>query len=102
MHNPGTVSKKIINLTVRVTRQAKIQETIVINIPKTPVITMAVTGIMSRISAIMKMIMDITTTGVTGTDIGGKKNMFTKVTLNGDLKIMTIETITGAGNSNRN
>lgn len=102
MHNPGTVSKIIINLTVMVTRQAKIPETIVINIPKTPVMTMVVTGIMSRITGIRKMIMDITTTGITGIDIGGKKDMVTKVTVNGDLKIMTIETITGGGNFNTN
>jgi hypothetical protein len=102
MHNPGTVSKKIINLTVRVTRQTKIPETIVINIPKTPVMTMEVTGIMSSITAIMKMTMGIIMTGITGIGIGGKGDIITNViTITEELKIMTIETITGAGNSTR-
>ncbi|MDE3185007.1 MAG: hypothetical protein KGM16_16465 [Bacteroidota bacterium] len=98
----GHRQQKIINLTVRVTRQAKIPETIVINIPKTPVMTMVVTGIMSRITAIMKMIIGITTTGITVIDIGGKEEMVTNVTITEGMKIIAIETIAGAGNSNRN
>lgn len=94
MHNPGTISKKIINLTARVTRQAKIPETIVINIPKTPVMTMAVTGIMRRITAIMKMTTRITMTGITGIDIGRKEEMVTIVTITEGMKIIPIETIT--------
>ena len=91
MHNQDIVSKIIRKLTVTDTRQLKIQGTIVINIHKTPVMTMLITAITGSIAG-MKMVIIEARIEL----MKGEINIaIPKIMINGDLKNILIETITG-------
>ena len=98
LHKPAIAREIIINLTVTDTSHRKIPETIVINIHKTPIMEMGITGIINGIKGIMKMIMDIIKRGETGIEERwGETNMIIHTTTKEVLKIIPIETGTGTG-----
>ena len=66
LHKPAIAREIIINLTETDTSHRKIPEATVINIHKTPIMEMGITGIITGIKGIMKMTMDIIKRGATG------------------------------------
>ncbi len=89
MHNRDTVSKIIVNLTVTVTSPIEIPGIRIINIRKAMVVE--ITAIISGTTPVLKMIMAITGTGITGMEEAqGEINMITRVTIKEDGKVIPI------------
>ena len=68
LHKPAIAREIIINLTETDTSHRKVQEIIMINIHKTPIMEMGITGIINGIKGIMKMTIYIIKRGGTGTE----------------------------------